>query len=106
MVEDLAQTAAIQLSERHQWIPPEPALTWLAKVTQLLRPYVDRLDQLPVRASAILHYDARATVANPDNPEVLAWPHTDAVTASCTQKPLQNESANSVPFTPECVKRL
>ncbi len=106
MVEDLAQTAAIQLSERHQWIPPEPALTWLAKVTQLLRPYVDRLDQLPVRASAILHYDARATVANPENAEVLAWPHTDAVIASFTQKTLQNESAKSGQLTPECFKRL
>src|SRR5205809_526046 len=106
MEEDLAQTAAIQLSERHQWIPPEPALTWLAKVTQLLRPYVDRLDQLPVRASAILHYDARATVANPENAEVLAWPHTDAVIASFTQKTLQNESAKSGQLTPECFKRL
>src|SRR5437016_4739549 len=67
MVEDLAPVSGVQSSERHQWIPPEPALTWLAKVTQLLRPYVDRLDQLPVRASAILHYDARTAVANCEN---------------------------------------
>jgi len=106
MVEDLAPVSGVQSSERHQWIPPEPALTWLGKVTQLLRPYVDRLDQLPERASAILHYDARAAVANPGNAEVLGWPHTDAVIARFTQKILQDESAKSGQLAPECFKRL
>jgi nondiscriminating glutamyl-tRNA synthetase len=106
MVEDLAPLSGVQPSERHQWIPPEPALTWLGKVTQLLRPYVDRLDQLPERASAILHYDARAAVANPGNAEVLTWPHTDAVIARFTEKILQDESAKSGQLAPECFKRL
>jgi nondiscriminating glutamyl-tRNA synthetase len=106
MVEDLAPVSGVQSSERHQWIPPEPALTWLGKVTQLLRPYVDRLDQLPERASAILHYDARAAVANPGNAEVLGWSHTDAVIARFTQKILQDESARSGQLAPECFKRL
>src|SRR5947199_7076699 len=106
MVEDLAPVSGVQSSERHQWIPPEPALTWLAKVTQLLRPYVDRLDQLPERASAILHYDARTAVANSENAEVLGWPQTAAVIATFTQKILQDESAKSGHLTPECFKRL
>src|SRR5436853_6178822 len=105
MVEDLAPVSGVQSSERHQWIPPEPALTWLAKVTQLLRPYVDRLDQLPERASAILHYDARTAVANSENAEVLGWPQTDAVIATFTQKILHDESAKSGQLTPECFKR-
>jgi len=106
MVEDLAPVSGVQSSERHQWIPPEPALTWLAKVTQLLRPYVDRLDQLPERASAILHYDARTAVANSENAEVLGWPQTDAVIATFTQKILHDESAKSGQLTPECFKRI
>ena len=100
------KSAGVQSSERHQWIPPERVLTWLAKVTQLLRPYVDRLDQLPERASAILHYDSRAAVGNPENAEVLGWPQTDAVIARFTQKILQDESAKSGQLTPECFKRL
>src|SRR5437764_573794 len=106
MVEDLAPVSGVQSSERHQWIPPEPALTWLAKVTQLLRPYVDRLDQLPERASAILHYDARTAVANSENAEVLGWPQTDAVIARFTHKIMQDESAKSGHLTPECFKQL
>src|SRR5438445_11679591 len=78
MVEDLAPVSGVQSSERHQWIPPEPAFTWLAKATQLLRPYVDGLDQLPERASAIIHYDARTAVAKSENAEVLGCPQTDA----------------------------
>ena len=106
MVEDLAPVSGVQSSERHQWIPPEPVLTWLAKVTQLLRPYVDRLDQLPERASAILRYDARAAVGNPENAEVLGWPQTDAVIARFTHKIMQDESAKSGHLTPECFKQL
>jgi nondiscriminating glutamyl-tRNA synthetase len=106
MVEDLAQTEGVQSSEQHQWIPAEPVLTWLGKVTQLFRPYVDRLDQLPERASAIFHYDARTAVGNPDNAEVLSWPHTNAAIARFTQKILQDESAKSGHLTPQCFKRI
>ncbi len=52
---------------------------WLARVTELLAPSVDRLDQLPERAALIFNYDAKAALAAPDNAEVLAWPNTDAV---------------------------
>jgi len=61
---------------------------------------------LPERASAILHYDSRAAVGNPENAEVLGWPQTDAVIARFTHKIMQDESAKSGHLTPECFKRL
>jgi len=59
--------------------PSQPVIDWLGKVTQLLAPYVDRLEQLPERASPIFNYDAKAALALPDNAEVLCWPQTPAV---------------------------
>ena len=38
----------------------EELQVWLTKVTELLAPSVDRLDQLPERASLIFNYDAKA----------------------------------------------
>jgi nondiscriminating glutamyl-tRNA synthetase len=84
-----------------QWMPPQPIVDWLAKVTQLLAPYVDRLDQLPERAAMIFNYDAKAALANPDNAEVLAMPQTDAVVARFTFKVLENENASAAKLTPE-----
>src|SRR6266478_3670095 len=52
---------------------------WLTRITELLAPSVDRLDQLPERASLIFNYDANAALAAPGNAEVMAWPNTDAV---------------------------
>ncbi|HEV2730918.1 MAG TPA: glutamate--tRNA ligase, partial [Terriglobales bacterium] len=106
MVEDLAPRNGVQSSEQHEWIPPEPVLDWLGKVTQLLQPYVDRLDQLPERASLIFNYDARAAIANPENAEVFSWPHSGAVIARFASKIMQDESAKSGKLTPECFKRL
>jgi nondiscriminating glutamyl-tRNA synthetase len=82
-------------------MPPQPVIDWLAKVTQLLAPYVDRLDQLPERAAMIFNYDAKAALANPDNAEVLAMSQTDAVVARFTVKVLENESASAGKLTPE-----
>ena len=48
----------------------------------LLAPSVDKLEQLPDRASLIFHYDAAAAVSSADNAEVLAAPKTaDVLTA-------------------------
>ena len=49
---------------------------WLGQIVALLAPYVDRLEQLPERASSIFNYDAKAALAAPDNAEVLGWPNT------------------------------
>jgi glutamyl-tRNA synthetase/nondiscriminating glutamyl-tRNA synthetase len=79
---------------------------WLGSITRLLAPYVDRLDQLPERASLIFHYDARAALASSDNAEVLDWPHTDAVLARFTVKILENQSACEGRLTSEEFKKI
>ena len=79
---------------------------WLSKVTELLAPSVDRMDQLPARASLIFNYDARAALAAAENAEVLSWPNTEAVFDRFTVKILEDESAKSAKLTPECFKLL
>jgi nondiscriminating glutamyl-tRNA synthetase len=77
---------------------------WFTRVTELLAPSVDRLDQLPERASLIFNYDAKAALAAPDNAEVLAWSNTDAVLARFTVKILEDDSAKAGNLTTECFK--
>lgn len=79
---------------------------WLAKVTDLLAPAVDRLDQLSEKASLIFNYDAKAALASPDNAEVLAWPHTEAVLTRFIVKILEDESAREGKLTPEQFKKI
>ena len=87
--------------------PWPPAIrNWVASITRLLAPYVDRLDQLPGRASLIFHYDAGAALASADNAEVLGWPHTDAVLSRFTFKILENQSACEARLTPEEFKKI
>jgi nondiscriminating glutamyl-tRNA synthetase len=102
---DLAATHE-SMADNPQWIPPQPIMDWLAKVTQLLAPYVDRLEQLPDRASPIFNYDAKAALAAPDNAEVLAWPNTSAVFARFIVKIMENESAKAGQLTPEQFKKI
>jgi nondiscriminating glutamyl-tRNA synthetase len=84
----------------------QPISAWLFKVTDLLAPSVDRLDQLPERASLIFNYDAKAALSAPDNAEVLAWSHTDAVLSRFTFKILEDESAREGKLTPEQFKKI
>ncbi len=87
--------------------PLSPAVVdWFAKITQLLAPSVDRLDQLPERASAIFNYDAKAALAAPDNAETLALPNTDAVLTRFLGKILEDESAQENKLTPEGFKTI
>jgi glutamyl-tRNA synthetase/nondiscriminating glutamyl-tRNA synthetase len=79
---------------------------WFASIIQLVAPSVDRLDQLPERASLIFNYDAKAALASPDNAEVLGWPHTDAVLARFTFKILEDESAREGKLTAEQFKKI
>jgi nondiscriminating glutamyl-tRNA synthetase len=110
----LAQAGYIELKDS-KWVAADstPALhlddavqAWLTKVTELLAPSVDRLDQLPERASLIFNYDPQAALAAPDNAEVLAWTNTDAVLARFTVKILEEESAMAAQFTPEQFKQI
>ena len=81
-------------------------LRWLGSITNLLAPSVDRLDQLPERASLIFDYNARSALASPENSEVLAWAHTDAVLARFTFKILEDESARDGKLSPDQFKRI
>ncbi len=93
--------------DRGQAVSHTPAFRdWFGKVIDLLAPSVDRLDQLPERASFIFRYEANAALANPDNAEVLAWPQTDAVVARFTSKILEDESAKSAQLAPERFKQI
>ena len=80
--------------------------SWFRRTLALIIPSVDRLDQLPARSALIFSYDAAAALAAPDNAEVLAWPHTDAVLARFTAKILEDESARSAQLTPERFKHM
>ena len=91
-------TPALQLDDEIQ--------VWLTGSRSCVAPSVDRLDQLPERASLIFNYDAKAALAAPDNAEVLAWPNTDAVIARFTVKILEDESAKAGKLTPERFKLL
>ena len=77
----------------HSIFVEQSLFDWFSRVTELFAPYVDRLDQLPERASPIFSYDAKAALAAPENSEVLAWPQTKAVLDRFAIKVLENESA-------------
>ena len=79
---------------------------WLGKVTRLLAPAVDRLDQLPEKAALIFGYDAKAALQSPENTEVLGWPQTDAVLTRLTVKVLEDEAAREKQLTPEGFKKM
>ena len=79
---------------------------WIQKVALLLVPSVDRLDQLPERASLIFNYDPSAVLAARDNQEVLEWPHSDAVLSRFTYKILEDDLACEHKLTPERFKKI
>jgi nondiscriminating glutamyl-tRNA synthetase len=81
-------------------------IDWIGKITQLLAPSVDRLDQLPERASLIFNYDPKAALASPDNAEVLGWQHTNAVIDRFTFKILEDETAREGKLTSEQFKKI
>jgi nondiscriminating glutamyl-tRNA synthetase len=87
--------------------PSDPEMEiWFDRMLSLLAPSVDRLDQLPERASAIFNYDAKAALTAPDNAETLAWPNTDAVLTRFLGKILEDESAQENKLTPEQFKTI
>ncbi|MBZ5705423.1 MAG: glutamate--tRNA ligase, partial [Acidobacteriia bacterium] len=106
MLAEMAKHHGIKSIQVQIWQPPPPIADWLARVTQLLAPSVDRLDQLPARASLIFHYDAKAALAAPENAEVLGWPHTDAVFTQFTSKILEDDLARAGKLTSERFKQI
>jgi nondiscriminating glutamyl-tRNA synthetase len=92
-------------------VPSNDSLTpeikmWLGKITRLVAPSVDRLDQLPERAALIFSYDANAALHSGENVEVLRWPQSNAVLARMTVKILEDESAREDRLTPEQFKKM
>ena len=107
VTEDLARAHGFSSTEgMAAWIPPQQILDWLAKVTQLFAPYVDRLEQLPDRASSIFRYDAKAALSAPDNAEVLSWPQTKAVLSRFSVKVLEDESGKAGRMSAEQFKKI
>ncbi|MCU1298461.1 MAG: glutamyl-tRNA synthetase / glutamate--tRNA(Gln) ligase [Acidobacteriaceae bacterium] len=86
---------------------PDPATeNWFDKVLALLISSVDRLDQLPERASLIFNYEAMAALAAPDNSETLNWRHTDAVLSRFTFKVLEDDLATERKLTSDQFKKI
>jgi len=105
MTQDLAQQHGMKTGEG-SWVPPQDTLDWLAKLTQLLAPYVDRLEQLPERAGSIFQYNAKAALAAPENAEVFGWPETQAVLARFIVKVLDPASRQADGFSAESFKKI
>ncbi len=87
---ELAASGALEEGLYHA-MPPEHRLSeaaceWLAKLTAVFAPYVDRLDQLPERAALVLQYDARATLADAANRKVLEEPEAEKVIDAFARK--------------------
>jgi glutamyl-tRNA synthetase/nondiscriminating glutamyl-tRNA synthetase len=101
---EFTQQNSAQPTMQNPW--PTEVVVWFGNITRLLAPSVDRLDQLPERASLVFHYDAKAALSLPDNAEVLHWPQTDAVLARFTFKILEDESAREGKLTPEQFKKI
>ena len=75
--------------QRAELLPAEmngQVSNWADRLADLLVPYVDRLEQLPERASIIFGYDAAKTLASPENTEVLAAEKTRAVAQGFAQR--------------------
>ncbi len=64
---------------------------WVRAILNLLVPSIDRLDQLPERASLIFNYDARTALESPENGDVLAWPKSAAVLDAFAKRVLADD---------------
>ena len=76
--------------------------SWFVKVTELLAPYVDRLEQLPERAAMIFYHDPKRAVENPENGEVLKLGTTPAVIAGFSKR----VAAQNGEMAPETFKAI
>jgi len=82
--------------------PNEPVQNWFAKVIALLVPSVNKLDELPERATLLFRYDASAALVAPDNAEVMHAPTTSKVLDAFAAK-IASEPA---PLVPERFKAI
>ncbi len=80
--------------------------SWLDKITALLAPSVDRLEQLPDRAAMIFDYDAKSALAAPDNAEVLNAHNTAKVLDAFAAKIAGEADAQAHKLSPERFKAI
>jgi glutamyl-tRNA synthetase/nondiscriminating glutamyl-tRNA synthetase len=90
--------------DRAGLLPPEPDASitgWANRLSDLLVPYVDRLEQLPQRAAIIFHTDAKAALASEENAQVFANDKAASVVLEFSVR-----TANDSPLTPERFKTV
>lgn len=71
---------------------------WADRVTDLLAPYVDRLEQLPERAGILFHFNAKEALLRPDNAEVLAGAKTREVIEAFSKRVNPESTLTSARF--------
>src|SRR5262249_44476612 len=80
-------------------------LDWMKRLTELLAPYIDRLDELPERAASIFHYDAAAAISAEDNRELLSSVIGQKVVNAFARQIQQAAHSNGA-LTPEHFKQI
>jgi nondiscriminating glutamyl-tRNA synthetase len=96
--------------EDRGWLPNQGDTTgmvflWYLKMVELFLPSVDKLEQLPQRASFIFHYDAAEALTSPQNFEVLARPKSaEVLTAFVATPAFIAYALGTIPMTPELFK--
>lgn len=75
---------------------------WFAKLTALLAPAVNKLDELPEKAKLIFEYDAAAAISAPENAEVMQAANTPKVLEAFSAK----IAAEAGPLTAERFKAI
>jgi len=98
------QQLALPFFQKAGLLPENPGpevSKWFARLIDLLAPYVDKLDQLPAKASLIFQADASAAIANPENAEVFAAAKTPDVVRAFGRR-----AGSEFPLAPERFKTI
>jgi glutamyl-tRNA synthetase/nondiscriminating glutamyl-tRNA synthetase len=98
------ENAALPFFVKAGLVPPQPdenTKDWLWKVTELFAPAVDRMEQLPERASIIFEYDPNVAVADPENAALLETASSRNVIEAFVRKVLQDSEAKAGRLSPE-----
>lgn len=74
---------------------------WFSQMLTLLVPYVNKLDELPAKASIFFHHNAATAMAAPDNAETLSSP-----TVAVVIKAFADRISNDGVLTPERFKGI
>ncbi|HEY3928538.1 MAG TPA: glutamate--tRNA ligase [Candidatus Koribacter sp.] len=85
IIDHIAKRRALpKIETKHvvAWGISEEVNDWFGRVTALLVPSVNELDELPERAKLIFDYDAKEAIADPENAEVLHSKKTEDVLAA------------------------